>query len=293
MPAGGPAVPGPPRQLLRAACDATAIIDANLQRGWVVTTNRLRIFFFSAAILIFAASLACGRQPAGLRIAYPEFPPFHWRDADGRMKGFFYDIIQLALEERLDTPLTWTPYPWIRCQESVKSGSEDAIITVPTRERLAYARTHGQPFYRKRLRLFTYAGHPQLAEIREIDSVAGIKRLGLSVITYRGNGWHQTHVASLGITTFETAYLENVWLMLANRRGDLVIEWPAGAAPDLTRLRLHERVVETPAEVAAMPFHLLIRKASPHVELLKRFDAVITGMRDDGTILAILNDYGL
>ena len=48
------------------------------------------------------------------------------------MKGLFYDIISEALEKRMGISVTWTAYPWKRCQENLKAGIDDAILTVPT-----------------------------------------------------------------------------------------------------------------------------------------------------------------
>lgn len=209
------------------------------------------------------------------------------------MAGFFYDIITEAVEKRLGVPLVWTAYPWIRCQENVKSGVDDAILTVPTEERARYTVTHDKPFYIKELHVFTAADHPRLNDITAIETIADIKRLGLSVVTYSGNGWHKSMIESRGIQTYETPYLQNVWRMLVKKRADLVIEWPPGALPDLLRLGLDTDVVDTGAVLSSMRFHLLIRKGSVHTAILDRFDATIAAMQRDGTIDAILRRYTL
>lgn len=209
------------------------------------------------------------------------------------MAGFFYDILHEALQERLGIPLVWTPYPWTRCQENVKTGVADAMLTVPTDERASYTSTHKHPFYIKDLHVFTYAGHPRITDIVSIKTISDIKQFGFSVITYSGNSWHKSHVASLGIKTYETAYLENVWIMLAGKRGDLVIEWPGGAKPDLLRLRLEHAIIDTGTVLTSMPFHLLVRKGSENEAILDQFDATILAMQRDGTIDAIIKRYSL
>jgi len=63
--------------------------------------------------------------------------------------------------------------------------------------------------------------------------------------------------------------------MLVAKRGDIFIEWPHGAWPDIKRLGLSDKVVETSVRLSEMPFHMLIRKDSPHVNILAEFDNVI------------------
>ena len=234
---------------------------------------------------------AYGNAGEAIKIAYPEFQPFFAENEKGEVQGFFYDIVTQALEQRLGIATTWTNLPWKRCQEYVRSGDFDAMITVPTQERSAYSETHPDPFYLKELKLFTYAGHARLPEIAAIRTPADIKNGGFSVITYSGNGWHQKHVASLGVLTHETPIVRNVWRMLAAKRGDLVIEWPQGAYPDIRDLGLEDRIVETNVSLEAMPFHLMISKKSNYLEILPDFNTAIKAMQADGTMDGILHRY--
>ena len=226
-----------------------------------------------------------------IKIVYPEFQPFFSKTESGGVKGFFYDLIIEALQRRMGIQTSWTALPWKRCQEYVKSGEFDAMITVPTRERSLYSETHADPFYRKELKIFTYTGHARLQAIEQIRTLVDIKKGGFSVITYSGNGWHKKNVASLGVETHETPIVRNVWRMLAGKRGDLVIEWPQGAYPDIYELGLSKALVETDVALEAMPFHLLISKKSDYRKILPRFNAVIKTMQADGTTDAILTAY--
>lgn len=242
------------------------------------------------AILFWMATSAADAQTR-LRIAYPYFPPFHWMNEKSEMTGFFYEIISEALEKRMGVTVVWASYPWIRCQENLKAGTDDAIITVPTAERAVYTVTHRDPFYQKPLHLFTYADHPRWEEIRKVRKIWDLKKGDFSVITYSGNGWHKEKVHPFRIRTYETAYLENVWKMLAERRGDAVIEWPPGAWPDIRKAGVSDRIVDTSITLSSMPFHLLIRKGYPRTDLLTEFNETIKRMNADGTMKAILSRY--
>ncbi len=246
------------------------------------------------SVLIWTLVLLCpgmARTETAMAIAYPEFFPFFSKTGKGEVEGFFYEIITEALDRRLGIRTAWTEMPWKRCQEQVYSGRYDAMITVPTKERSVYCDTHPDPFYLKELKVFTYAGHPDLDRISAIRTMADIKSGGFSVITYSGNGWHEKNISSLGIPTHETSLVPNIWKMLAAKRGDLVIEWPAGAAANIKISGVAGKIIETDVSLESMPFHLLISKKSKFNSILPGFNEVIREMFSDGTMKRILSAY--
>lgn len=228
------------------------------------------------------------RAQEPLRIAYPEFPPFHWRDGQGRMAGFFYEIIVEAVQRRMGIPTVWENQPWARCQASVREGTADAMLTVPTAERLEYAAASPEPFYSKRMNVFTRAGHPRLQEIRALTRLGDLRAAGFSVVTYNENGWSEANVEPLGVPAYKANSLQSVWRMLALGRGDLVIEWPPAAWPDIRALGLDSEIIQTDAVMASMPFHLLVGRNSPHADILPGFSRAIRAMREDGSLERIL-----
>ncbi len=272
-------------------------MQLTLKTDYIISNFQIGCRYMIAKKLIFTVFLVLLVSPLpshaqlALRIAFPSFPPFHWIDEHGIKKGFFYEIMHEALDKRMGIATVWTVYPWPRCQDNLKAGKDDAVITVPTVERSDYTLTHKRPFYQKPLNVFTSVDHPRLIEIKNISTIADIKKKGFSTITYIGNGWHKEHVQPLGIKTYESPFLKNIWKMLAVHRGDIVIEWPSGAWPDILKLGLKDRILDTGTTVASMPFHLLIRKRSPYVTILDEFDVTISKMYADGTIQLILERY--
>lgn len=259
--------------------------------GFTMHNSFVRNLLVALALVLGLARYAAA-QPV-LHIAFPEYRPYFAQNQSGEMEGFFYEIITEALQRRLGVPLKWNCFPWARCQMMVRHGREDAMITVPTSERAEYTLTHKDPFYSKPLYLFTYVGHPRMPQIQSIGTIQDIRDLGLSVITYAGNGWNKQMIENQGIPSLNTPSLKAVWCMLAAKRGDLAIEWPESAWPDIRAQDLGELIVQTDVVVSNMPFHLLINKASPHVKLLPLFDDVIREMRRDGTMSRILARYGI
>lgn len=226
-----------------------------------------------------------------MTIAYPEFFPFFSKTDKGGMTGFFYEIITEAMDNRMGIRTTWSQMPWKRCQEHVKSGKCDAMITVPTKERSLYCDTHSDPFYLKELKLFTYKGHPRLNEINAIKTIEDIKKAGFTIITYSGNGWHENKISTMGIPSYETSLVPNVWKMLAAKRGDLVIEWPIGAFANINKSGVENKIIETGVSLESMPFHLLISKKSKFKNSLFQFNHIIMEMFNDGTMKRIIAKY--
>jgi polar amino acid transport system substrate-binding protein len=241
-------------------------------------------------LILFFCSSALADEPP-MRINYTDFWPFYSRNESSEVTGLLHDIVSQALE-RMGVSATWHEFPWGRCQSNVRSGDADAMITVPTKDRLAYAVTHHDPLYMKERVIFTYAGNPKLKAIESISSIDDILSADLTVITYVGNGWNKAHVRSRGIKTYVTPQRKQVWLMLAQKRGDLVLEWPGGAWPEILEQGLGQSVVQTCAVLQAVPFHLLIRRDSPYARVLPGFNLVIGQMRRDGTIGRIVDSYG-
>lgn len=79
--------------------------------------------------------------------------------------------------------------------------------------------------------------------------------------------------------------------MLAYKRGDLVIEWPGAAWPDIFKVGAEKVVVQTGVSLEPMPFHLLIRKGVPHAGRLAEFGRIILRMQADGSILRMVDAY--
>jgi polar amino acid transport system substrate-binding protein len=240
-----------------------------------------------AALILFACPAKAAEV---LRIGYTEFPPFHWHNDEGNVCGFFHDIIQEAAK-RMNFEVEWTQCPWGRCQENVRLGELDGLLTVPTTERLEYTVTNKTPFYVKHRHLFTYAGHPRLDAIRSVKTIDDIAQKGLSVITYVGNGAFNREISSYDIKVYTTTTIPRIWKMLAIKRGDIVIEWPTGAWENIRRLGLEGKIIETESVLESLPFHLLIRKGHPLAKRTGEFEATFRQMKQDGTMDRILKGH--
>lgn len=246
---------------------------------------------FRILLLVLLIPLQAMAHDSAMHMAYMDYPLFFSRDEDGRMNGVFYEIIMEAVEKGMHIKTVWNSYPWKRCQACVEHGEADAMLTTLTPQRLEYARTHEDPVFKRSVHLFTYAGHPRLETIRKIKDFEEIGKAELSVITYLGNGWIEKNTASRGIRVHIIPQADKIWHMLVHKRGDLVIEWPGSAWPEIDRLGLAEGIVQTEAVIRTVPFYLLISKKSPYCAILPEFNKLIRQMHENGTIRSITEKY--
>lgn len=239
---------------------------------------------------LFVAPRPAAAAGSLLLIDYPEYWPFFSRTDDGEMTGFFYEIVTEALNS-MGIVTRWRAYPWARCQANVAAGESEAMVTVPTPERLIYSETHPDPFYMKRLNVFTYRDHPRLHEIERMKTLDDIKAANLTVVTYVRNGWNDRNIRSRGIKVYETPLIKSVWRMLAVHRGDIAIEWPVAAWADIRDTGVTADVVQTDVTFDPMPFHLMIGKRSTQTRLLPEFNRIILEMKKSGRIEEIVAKY--
>ncbi|ACS79904.1 substrate-binding periplasmic protein [Maridesulfovibrio salexigens] len=252
--------------------------------------NNIFIISILICVISITSTPQCYAENDPIIITYSDYWPLFRTEKDGTRSGIFYEIVSEAMNS-INVEIKWESYPWARCQNYVRTGKADAIMTVRTDERSEYTLTHPTPFYHKHLQLFTYKNNPQEASIDQVKTPEDIERTGLSIITYVGNGWNKNNIQSLGIKTYEASRPDNVWPMLAYKRGDIVIEWPVSAWIEIKKKNLSQKIVQTNGTVDCIPFHLLISKKSKYVEILPEFEKAIQTMTRNGRIDSIIKKY--
>ena len=224
---------------------------------------------------------------------FTNYPPANFQTEDGHVNGFFHDIVVEVFDKGLGIHVEIAVYPWKRCQSMVKEGTADIMVTIPTPERLEYAVTHNRPIWTKRRILYTYHDHPKIHDIQRINGLGAIRSGGYKVISYLGNGWVEKEVQGIGIPVTYATTVDGMYLMLAAKRGDLIIEEKSLAAPRITEQGLSERIDETIGVGSESGFHILISKKSPAAGLISRIDKEIESMRSRGRLDQIFAVYGI
>lgn len=136
--------------------------------------NVLKILLLICAISITPTQLCyAGNDP--IIITYSDYWPLFRTEKDGTRSGIFYEIVSEAMSS-INVEIKWESYPWARCQNYVRTGKADAIMTVRTDKRSEYTVTHSTPFYHQHLQLFTYTDNPQKTLIDKVKTPEDIKK---------------------------------------------------------------------------------------------------------------------
>ena len=238
-------------------------------------------------LMCLCAAPSHGQTP--LTIAYYDtYFPFSYRADDGTMQGLLIDLMNEALQVRMGVPVRHEGYPWKRAQQRVKDGLADAFVTGATEERRTYTAISTEPVFVDEDVLYTWRGHPRMAELRSVTSVRDLS--SFKIVTYLGNGWAEQNLEGMDVRWL--ARQRTVLEMLSKRRGDVTIENALVTSAALSRLGLGEDVVRVPGVVMTdYAYSLCINRRSPHVGLLRDFDRVIRAMRAEGIVDRITERY--
>lgn len=231
------------------------------------------------------------RSQDAVKWVFTDYPPANFRTEEGNFSGFLHDIVMEVFQKRLGLHVDIAIYPWKRCQRMVKSGEADIMVTIPTPERKKYSVTHSRPIWIKRRILYTFREHPRIHEINRLNGLASIKKGGYRVISYLGNGWTEKEVQGVGIPVSFATTVDSMYRMLASKRGDLIIEEKALAAPHILDLGLSEKIVGTTGVGSESGFYILIGKKSVYAPLISSLDREIEDMRKQGRLEDIFRSY--
>lgn len=225
-----------------------------------------------------------------LRIAYGDnFAPFNWVDEHGAIRGILVDLLAEALQQRLAVPVTHQGFPWSRAQRMVQEGLADALCTLPTAERLAYAAASREAVASSTFTLFTRRDHPDMARLLRARTLDDLREFKL--IHYDGSSWARERLKALNVMW--TISQASALRMVAAGRGDAFIDASEPLRVNIRTLNLAHQLIELPQVFETQAFHLLIRMDSPAREILPRFDAVLRKMRAERVNARIYGKYNV
>lgn len=231
-------------------------------------------------------------QAEKISFCYDPWPPMH-EDVGGKHQGLFVDIVKSLFGKMgFDKDeIIFEQLPWARCQVFVKDGSIDSMITVPTAERMEYAVASDQPVYQMNSSIYTSKKNPELLRIQRIKSIEEIKELGLTSVTYRGNGWYEKNIASKGVKTHYLGNIERVLEFIRRNRADVTIASIVTTNYMIKRLELTDELVKTVPLFEPLKFHLLVSEESSISNRIEEINIYIDEIIRSGLISELAEDY--
>ncbi len=215
------------------------------------------------SLMALALTQAPGAQEREFRLAVGDekWPKILTWDESMNYEGLYARFFG-ELSRRMGWKGVITPLPWLRAQEYAEKGLADALIAVASPPRLAYAYASDEPVFSLYFTLYARRDHPRMEEIAKIRSLEDILALDLTVVTNRGNGWHEANVEALGIPTVLVNNDDTILKFLAAGRADLVIDTPLSMAPRLKEMGLSNQIASTGVHLDETRLYLLLSKKS-------------------------------
>ncbi|MEG0882718.1 MAG: transporter substrate-binding domain-containing protein [Janthinobacterium sp.] len=245
--------------------------------------------------LLFAAVLGVSALPAQacrMTMALEQWPPYVYRDAEGRYTGLDLELLKAIFKEAQCTLVTLPELPTARRQLLFQKGGLDLMLAASeTPERQTYAR-FSISYRDEAVGVFSKSGAP--GSHRQIASFAQLAR-GKATLLAPKVGWYGAQYAAAR-PALEKAGRLNAFgtfqqgvRMLDAGRADLLMG-------DVLAVR-HEARLQGVA-LSALPFlalrapvHLMLNAHSTSTADLARLNAAITRLEQRGALAAIRSSY--
>jgi polar amino acid transport system substrate-binding protein len=226
-----------------------------------------------------------------LRIAYPDkSPPNSWEDADHRMRGVMVDLMA---EVAKNAGYRFRPLarPLPRVQLEVESGEADGMCLVVTPARQKYAAAAAEPLTTGPVTIFVRRDNPALARLQNVRSLDDLARADITVVGIMGNGWAKKNIEDRGIRTEHASGTIGTVRMLIGKRGDVVVDMSSQINWILKETPGAADIIELPAVMEQVDWHLQISRKSPVVNDQPRLSAAIKELKASPLYEAILKKY--
>ena len=222
-----------------------------------------------------------------------DYRPIIYLDKENKPAGFWKDLMD-EIFRRMEIPLRCELYPWKRTQKYVEEGIGDGMITTMTTKRSALFMAT-DPLYVNSERVFARCDNPRIEQIMAVRSIEDLKPF--TIVETIGSGWSKEHFKELNViwAPTYTAALN----LLANGRADIyVIGKEAGMLDIIKQIRNHspysdglKKIIVGKHPLAEINFCLLIRKDSPFVNIIPKFNKTLRQLKEDGTYQKIYRSY--
>lgn len=256
----------------------------------MLRTFNLLLFFLFA---FMSSACYAGEKQEIVFTAAAGWEPYVYLDNEGTGQGLYIDLLKLIFEDELGMNLVIEFVPWKRAQHNVKMGNSDLMLTVSTEEREQYAESSEVPLLDFFIHVYTYAGHPKLADMDSISSGEDIRDLGLLPVTNVGNVWHKKNIDSYGVATQYVLEAESSFQMLAVKRADITTEPIVAGNYLINKLHLGDKVVPTDGKFGPVKIYLFMSNKSKHMHLMGHINETLEKMKTNGKLQAIVDKYML
>ncbi len=235
-------------------------------------------------ILLFPVS-AFAQSPMKL-VYFDNYPPFSWKD-NNQMKGILVDVLTEVIQTQMGIQVSHEGYPWARAQMMVKVNKADAFVTVPTLKRRSYTEISTEPVIVITASFFVSKKSLKLQALLTAKTLSDV--MNYNHIQYIGNGWANQNLGDMNVRWVST--LRETLYCIAKNQYDVFVENSIVARFNIKKFGYQDQIIEIPSSINRLSFNLCIRKKSPYVNILPKFNVAIIEMRKSGRLQEIYDRY--
>ncbi|MGB0468018.1 MAG: transporter substrate-binding domain-containing protein, partial [Pontibacterium sp.] len=123
------------------------------------------------AVCGFLVSLPLQADHEVLDVVYSDqWPPYSYSNEQGQPDGILVHLVDRLLGQQLKIPLKHHILPWKRAQKLVEQGHFDAMMAVPTPDRLLYAERTQSVLYQFKVQAFVSKRSPRAETILQAEN---------------------------------------------------------------------------------------------------------------------------
>jgi polar amino acid transport system substrate-binding protein len=238
------------------------------------------------------AEIEPDRPDCQLVLGWDPWEPYHYVDPLGQVQGLDIEIIEAAAR-RAGCGLHFEQGDWVTLLDMVQEGGIDFL---PGATRTAARETYAHfsdPYRSERFALFGRSVESDSMDGRHLESLlAAGKRIGVTEGYIYGEEVEALRDREEYADQFVTARIAELnMLRLVDGEIDAFLEDIYVASSILRRMGLSDQVEELPLQVELGEVHLMFSRVSVEEDLVKRLNAALTEIAEDGTIDRIVARY--
>jgi len=237
-----------------------------------------------ACLLMLAWPLSACERP--LSVGYDQWPPYHYRQPDGKMAGFAIEVLQ-GVAKRMGCSLEYKERPWRRVLLELQAGTTDVAMEAYYKDERAQYAWFSEPYNPSSAHLWVKQG----TELSQTDLKRLVEsgfRLGVTKSFFYGplmqGVRHHPNVEEVDDES------QNYGKLLKGRLdgflGDsLATRWAIDQQGLAGQIRRADLVVYQ------APAAFMLSKQSVSQQQLAAFNLALQAMKQDGSFQAILDHY--
>lgn len=226
-----------------------------------------------------------------LMIAYAEeWPPYSYRDENGKMQGILVDLMDRLLHKMLHIEIEHGGFPWKQAQVMAESGIYDAVITFPSQERKTKYSVSSEHLLNLEWRGFTSVNSLNYDLIMKSENPLEITK-NLNYCSVLGDGTTKKLFDKYNIKPHQSKNVDFAVQLLHDGRSDFFVNAKLTTLNLIYKNKLGQTVKLHPKVLAQTPFHFLLsNKSNINKNVVKKLDKLIKEMRANGIYQQLLDN---